>query len=59
MDQAFNSFFQLDEDAKVGDIGDWTFNNRTAGIIIESSHPWVWLELFNAKGESFIFPVNL
>ena len=59
MDQPFNALFQLYKDAKVGNIGDCAFNNCTAGIIIKSSHPGIWLKLFNAKGESFVFPVNL
>jgi hypothetical protein len=58
MDKALNALFKLDENTEVGDIGNFSFDNGTGGIIIECSLPWVGLKLFYAKREPFVFPVN-
>jgi hypothetical protein len=59
MDKTFNTFFELDENSEVGDIGDFAFDNGAAGIIVECSLPWVGFKLLYAKGETFVFSVNL
>ncbi len=49
MDKTINTLFNTDEDTKIGNIFNFSFNNRTNRIVIGNQIPWVRLKLFHTK----------
>ena len=58
MHQPFDTFFKLDENAKVGNVGYFSFNDGAGRIIVHSCLPGIRLKLLDTKREPFVFPVD-
>ena len=59
MDQPFDALFELNKNTEIRYIGDCAFNLGPGGIIVGGRLPGIGLELLDAKGEPFMFFVDL
>src|SRR4030042_883205 len=59
VDKTFNPFGKLKEYTKIGDIGNFSFEYFSGGILMRNSFPRIFFQLFYSERETFLFFVNI
>ena len=59
MNQSFNPVFELDESTEIGDIGNGSVNMVVNHQFSTDILPGIFIELFNAEGETLISGIKV